>query len=113
MPKITTFKSTVREVLEQIPETRDNDNMLYYYVVQKLDTHPVHSNLEMPLGEALQAMDAGDLPSMYSISRLRRVIQEEASKDPLLKYLCGDREGKKRLSEEVKTEIINNKKANK
>jgi len=109
MPKITTFKATVREVLEEVSDTRDNDNMLYYYVIQKLDTHPVNSVLEMPLGEALQAMDKGDLPSMYSISRLRRIVQEEASKDPTLQYLCGDRIGKKKLAEDVSAEIINDK----
>ena len=112
MSKLLTFKDTVREVLEAHEDARNDDHILYFYVIQKLDDHPVHSKLEMSLADALRAMREGKLPSIESIARLRRMVQEEAEKDPNKQYLCGDRIGKKQLAEEVSAEVINEKKQN-
>ena len=106
--KITKFNEIVRELLKEYPETRDSDYALYFYLIQKDD--PMGNKVEMLLSDALQAMDKGKLPSIFSVSRARRIVQEEAFKSELTQYLCGNRKQKKELEEQVSEEIINNKK---
>jgi hypothetical protein len=112
MSKLLNFKDTVAKVLEEKPESRNNDYILYFFVIQELDNHPVTSMLDMSLADALRAMSKGEIPPIDSITRLRRLVQEEASKDPSKQYLCGDRTGKKGLANQVSAEIINDKKEN-
>lgn len=109
MPEILNFKDTVAKVLEENPAARDNDYILYFHVIQGLDNHPVTSLLDMSLADALKNMSQGKIPSIESIGRLRRLVQEEAAKNPSTQYLCGDRKGKKQLADEVSADIINDK----
>ena len=47
--KIIKFKDIVLDILENQPESRNNDTILYFYVVQYLDKNPVNNYLEMAL----------------------------------------------------------------
>jgi|19_taG_2_1085344.scaffolds.fasta_scaffold00231_28 hypothetical protein len=106
--KITNFNTIVRELLHEYPETRDSDYALYFHLIQRDD--PLENKMTMTLANALQAMAAGKLPSIFSVGRSRRIVQEEASKDESTLYLCGNRKRKEELQEEVKKEIINHNK---
>ena len=106
--KITKFNEIVRELLHEYPETRDSDYALYFHLIQKDD--PLGNRIKMPLSDALHAMDTGKIPSIFSVSRARRIVQEEASGSESTQYLCGNRKRKKELEEQVSEEIINNKK---
>jgi hypothetical protein len=108
--KITKFKDIVLDILENHPRSRDDDNILYFYLVQELDkNNPLMNYLDLFLKDYLKAVVKGELPSIPVISRARRLIQEKAAKDPDKKYLCGNRKVKKELADEVSAEIINEK----
>jgi hypothetical protein len=108
--KITKLDETVRDLLHEYPESRDSDYALYFYLIQKDD--PLGKKIEMTLSDALQAMDQGKIPSIFSVARARRIVQELAAKSELTEYLCGNRKRKKELEGEVSEEIINYKKDN-
>jgi hypothetical protein len=108
--KIVKFSDIVLDILENRPKSRDDDNILYFYLVQHLDKNPLSNYLEMSLEDYLKAVVEGKLPSIPVISRARRLVQEKAALDPDRKYLCGNRKVKKELADEVSAEIINNKK---
>ncbi len=108
--KITKFSSIVLDILENQPKSRDDDNILYFYLVQHLDKNPLNDYLEMSLADYLRAVVNEELPSIPVISRARRLVQEKSAKDPKKQYLCGNRKTKQELADEVSAEIINHKK---
>lgn len=72
--EIRDIKATVRQVLEQHPQARQDDNTLYYHVCKRhaarigVDLHAVHFPtvfLGNPLG----------FPKYESVVRLRRMVQ--------------------------------------
>jgi hypothetical protein len=46
--KITKFKDIVLDILENHPRSRDDDNILYFYLVQELDkNNPLMNYLDL------------------------------------------------------------------
>lgn len=109
MSKVIKHLNTVEELLEQEPETRDCDYKLYFHLINKINDNPANHMLEMSLMDALYAWHHKKIPSIYSIARARRLVQEKYADIPSKQYLCGNRKGKKSLSEELSEEIINHK----
>ena len=105
MTKVVKYLEVVKTILEEAPASRDCDYNLYFHLLNQLDS----SLLEMSLMDALHAWHKKDIPSIYSISRARRLAQEQYADIPSKKYLCGNRRGKKSLSEELSEEVINYK----
>jgi len=109
MAIIGKLEDVILAVLEEHSEARDSDYALYFYVLQQENDHPTESMLDMPLSDALHAMSTGKLTSIMSVARIRRIVQEEASKDPTRMYLCGNRKRKKAQEQKTAEDIINHK----
>ncbi len=105
MSKVVKYLDVVKTILEEEPTSRDCDYNLYFHLLNQLDS----SLLEMSLMDALYSWNKKEIPSIYSISRARRLAQEQYANIPSKKYLCGNRRGKKSLSEELSEEVINYK----
>lgn len=88
MAKCSILEPIVRDILTQYPETRDDDYLLILKVFDKfIDT--TNLSVEAVFKNHVQLQ----LPSMHSITRVRRKIQEIE--------LFSDK-GKKRRKEEIK-----------
>lgn len=70
--QIKKTKDIVKEMLETIPRTRDDDAILVCMVFDKLG-----KNWRLPFGDVMLEVSKGRLPSFETISRCRRKIQEE------------------------------------
>ena len=76
MGKATELKTTtdlVKDILEKVPETRNNDNLLYYRVCEKLN----HVVLGLSFGMVLINQKEFNLPSIETVGRARRKVQEK------------------------------------
>ncbi len=107
MSKIIKYNEIVEEILEEDPESRDCDYKLYFELINKINTNPTSHMLDMTLMDALHSWSKKDMPSIFSVSRARRIVQAKYASIPSKQYLCGNRIKKKNLSEEVAEEIIN------
>lgn len=73
MKKLYKTKALVKEQLENYPETRSNDALLYYRVCEKIDSNAI----DRPFGFMLLSLKEFHLPTFESVSRCRRKLQEE------------------------------------
>lgn len=76
MGKITELKTTtllVKEILKTVPETRSNDKLLYYRLCEKKN----NLALSMPFGMVLLNLDEFRIPSIETVGRCRRKLQEQ------------------------------------
>ena len=91
--ELKAIKQTIKSILEDFPETRNDDNLLYYYYCESK-----HKGfLNMSLGNALQTMKLLGVPPIESIGRARRKLQAEF---PHLRAV-GNVEAGRMLNEEV------------
>jgi hypothetical protein len=67
------YITTVKKVLETSARSRDNDVILYSYVLNKLSVNPTIITAE----ELIMKMYENEIPTYDSISRLRRKVQAE------------------------------------
>jgi hypothetical protein len=82
------------------PKTRDDDFLLYWiFIKNKVDKN-------ISLRDSLELMAKKKIPSIQSISRIRRKIQEEAAKEGKF-FLCGNRNKKKEKELLIKKQINN------
>lgn len=109
MSKVVKYADVVEELLEKEPDTRDCDYKLYFHLINKINDNPTNHMLDMTLMDALYSWHHKKLPSIFSVSRARRIVQAKYADIPSKQYLCGNRIKKKSLSEEVAEEIINYK----
>lgn len=70
--QIKKTKDIVKEMLETIPRTRDDDAILVCMVFDKLG-----KNWRLPFADIMLEVSKGRLPSFETITRCRRKIQEE------------------------------------
>lgn len=72
MNNLKTTTDLVKHILETVPETRNNDKLLYYRVCEKRN----NAALGMPFGIVLIESDELNLPDRKSVERSRRKVQE-------------------------------------
>lgn len=63
----------VKKILEEVPETRSNDMLLYYRVCAAKNS----ISLGLPFGTVIMSLKDYNLPSFKSVERSRRKVQEE------------------------------------
>lgn len=73
MAKISVIETRVKEILENSPATRENDNLLYVTYLEEY--HYIDFNRETFVN-----YERYGLPSFKSIERVRRKIQNEEGK---------------------------------
>ena len=74
MNKLRTLTDMVRIILEQQPETRSSDNLLYIEVLRRCTNQNV---LNMPVWAFYQNLKEWQLPSIETVGRCRRKLQEQ------------------------------------
>ena len=70
MPKINVVETRVKEILENYPNTRENDNLLYVTYIEE------YHYIEFSKEKFINYAEYG-LPSFKSVERARRRIQNE------------------------------------
>ena len=70
--KLNTMAVKVEEILRNESKTRDDDNVLYAYFLNSLGV----SVRKTSFWEITRRVVNGDLPSMESVGRVRRKVQE-------------------------------------
>lgn len=73
MSKLNTMKEMVRHQLEIYPATRSSDALLYYRICEQIDSNAMHE----PFGFVLLNLKDFNLPTIESVGRCRRKLQEE------------------------------------
>lgn len=73
MSKINVIETRVKELLEEYPETRENDNLLYTKYIEEYHYVDFNKNTFVHYEEY-------GLPSFKSVERCRRKIQNEQCK---------------------------------
>jgi|TARA_Y100000034_G_scaffold137035_1_gene219022 hypothetical protein len=68
----------IKDILEHRPETRDSDNYLAYrlYTIIDKDFHPTGNIKGMSVTDFFSKLERENLPSISSINRARRKVQE-------------------------------------
>ena len=74
MNKLRTLTDMVKIILEQQPETRSSDNLLYIEVLRRCTNQNV---LNMPVWAFYQNLKEWQLPSIETVGRCRRKAQQE------------------------------------
>ena len=74
MSNLRTLTELVRIVLEQQPETRSSDNLLYIEVLRRCTNQQV---LNMPVWMFYTNLTEWHLPSIETVGRCRRKAQQE------------------------------------
>lgn len=71
--QVRQYESIVLFILKERPDARDNDYALFYYVLEKrgIDTKKLSAY------DLLTRLAKKEIPSILSISRARRKVQEE------------------------------------
>ena len=73
MEKLIKTSVLVKKILEELPEARNNDMLLYYRVCEARN----RTCLGMPFGMVLVNLKEFKLPSFKSVERARRKVQEK------------------------------------
>ena len=71
--KLKNTKELVKSVLEQVPETRNSDMLLYFVICDKKNA----TALELPFGSVITNLDKHNLPPFESVRRSRQKVQAE------------------------------------
>ena len=98
------LKEKIEQLLKTYPEARDDDFFLYYLYVQEYEPGVIKP--EDGLREILKAMSESKLTSIFTVSRVRRSIQETNPS------LSGNKEDRMKLTEKVKHDVKQLKKTN-
>lgn len=88
--KLRNIENIVKTILEEKPETRGDDYLLYYEVMKKYNG----DLLSLPFGGVLMHHDDLGVPNIKSVERARRKAQEKHPE------LLSEEKKKKRAEEE-------------
>lgn len=77
MENLKTTHNLVKRILEQIPETRNSDVILYYRVAEHIGLTKGIDILSKPFGMVLCDLKKLGLPTIESVGRARRKVQEQ------------------------------------
>lgn len=72
MKYIKHIHNTVKEILEAVPETRNSDMLLYYFVCIQINKKVMN----LPFWVVLTNLKHYGLPPIESVGRVRRKLQE-------------------------------------
>lgn len=72
--KLRNMTELVKTIMEQQPETRSSDNLLYIEVLKRTANQNV---LNMPVWSFYQNLTEWQLPSIETVGRCRRKAQQE------------------------------------
>lgn len=67
----------VRGILEEKPETRSSDNLLYVEVLKKYTASTGKETLQLPVGMFFAHLTKWKIPSIETVGRCRRKAQQE------------------------------------
>ena len=95
--KILNYKKKVKEIMEQYPESRDNDLTLYSLLISKLN----YSGYNYSFNQIVKFINLCILPDIQYISRCRRFVENES---PELRGLLYEKKHE-RYQKEVKEEL--------
>lgn len=73
MEKLYNTTVLVKKILEDVPETRNDDNLLYYRVCDVIDSYC----LGLSFGWVLLNMKELEIPTIETVGRCRRKLQEQ------------------------------------
>lgn len=73
MKNIRQTQKLVQEILEKVPQTRNSDMLLYYYVCLEID----RTVLKLPFWIVLLDLKVHGLPPIASVGRARRKLQRD------------------------------------
>jgi hypothetical protein len=73
MKHIKKTTALVKEILKEVPATRDNDMLLYYHVALEID----RKVLKIPFYNVILDLKGHGLPSIETVGRARRKLQRE------------------------------------
>lgn len=93
MKKTLKFEPIVKDVLKRNPEARDSDNILYLEVIETIKPESSKQSIE----EFLLSLNKNKLPTIESVGRMRRRIQED---NPELQGSEKTRKRRRQLEEE-------------
>lgn len=82
MNELRNLKELVRTILEQHPETRSSDNLLYVEVLHRYTAATGKEALQVPVWMFFTHQTEWKIPSIETVGRCRRKCQQE---NPLLK----------------------------
>ena len=71
--ELNTTTMIVKNVLENVPSSRNSDNLLFIEVVKEINVSLIYK----PLAEVLENLNDYNLPSIETVGRCRRKIQAE------------------------------------
>ena len=71
--ELNTTTMIVKKVLENVPSSRNSDNLLFIEVVKEINVSLIYK----PLAEVLENLKDYNLPSIETVGRCRRKIQAE------------------------------------
>ena len=74
--KLRNLTELVKTIMEQQPETRSSDNLLYIEVLKRITSQNV---LNMPVWLFYQNLTEWQLPSIETVGRCRRKAQDRKS----------------------------------
>lgn len=74
MRKLSTIAKIVFEILTDLPETRNNDYVLWLEAIKRME--PAF-NTDMSVENFLRFVNEFDIPPFGSVSRARRKVQEQ------------------------------------
>lgn len=72
MKNIKRTSDLVKEILEEYPDARNSDMLLYHHVCYKLNI----KTLGMPFGQVIMNLKALNLPPFESVRRSRQRVQQ-------------------------------------
>lgn len=86
MKRIKKVSDVVKHVLRTVPESRSNNNLLYYCVCEAMN----HKALVMPFGTIFLNLEEYHLPNPETVTRARRKLQAEypelSANDEMARY---------------------------
>lgn len=77
MNNLRNMTELVRTILEEIPETRSSDNLLYVEVLNRYTAETGKQTLMLPVWKFFLNLTEWGLPSIETVSRCRRKAQQE------------------------------------
>lgn len=77
MRELRKLTGLVRIILEQMPETRSSDNLLYVEVLRRYTEKTGKQTLMLPVWMFFTHMKEWKIPSIETVSRCRRRAQQE------------------------------------
>ena len=100
--ELKTTTELVKQILETVPQTRNDDNLLYYRVCDAIDSDV----LGFSFGWVLMSMKELNIPSIETVGRCRRKLQNQYPELRANETVEGFRELNEQTFREYAKEIV-------